>query len=101
MLFHTCKRPSLNKEHAGFKLFGVSYKFIPLHNIAVWKTILMLGYFGQKQRRNRESTALKCTWKMHKIVQFWRVNNDEVKTATGGKKAREERDQKVIGKIVY
>ena len=34
MLFHTRKRPSLNKEHAGFKLFGVSYKFIPLHNIA-------------------------------------------------------------------
>ena len=114
MLFHTCKRPSLNKEHAGFKLFGVSYKFIPLHNIAVWKIILMLRDFGQKQRRNRKSTDLKCTWKMHKVVQLWlnlvnarplnhlnRVNNDEVKTATGGKKAREERDQKVIGKIVY
>ena len=52
---------------------------------------------------------------MHKVVQFWlklvnarplnhlnRVGNDKVKTATaGGKKAREERDQKVIGKIVY
>ena len=59
MLFHTCKRPNLNKEHAGFNLFNVSYKFIPLHDIAVWKFILMLGYCGQKQRRNRESTDLK------------------------------------------
>ena len=51
---------------------------------------------------------------MHKVVQFWlnlvnarplnhlnRVGNDEVRTATGGRKAREERDQRVIGKIVY
>ena len=51
---------------------------------------------------------------MHEVVQFWlklvnarplnhlnRVGNDEVNTATGGKKAREERDQKEIGKIVY
>ena len=51
---------------------------------------------------------------MHKVVQFWLklvnarplnhlncVGNEKVKTATGGKKAREERDQKVIGKIVY
>ena len=79
----------------------------PLYDIAVWQFILMIGYKVEKQRHER----MKFTWKMHMVVAHFmcklldarpfdhlkaRMEQEEVKTATGGWKPGDRATKKMI-----
>ena len=98
---HTCILRVVNLTTLNMPASNCLSFLRPLYDVAVWQFILMLG-FVKKQRRN--TSDLKFTWKMHRVVANFvcklldarpfdhlkaRMEEEEVKTATEGWKPGE------------